>query len=132
VRGVEGQGQRSNCGRTNKDGIDFGKADAPGFERYLALYQTPQQKGGCGDCRFFLMCRGQCPGTAIDGDWRNRSEHCETWMAVFARLEADLLDEGRKPLSLSPRRQAIEQALMRNWSRGEMASLAQLAAGAAG
>src|SRR5262249_26680980 len=51
VRGVEGQGQRSNCGRTNKDGIDFGKADAPGFERYLALYQTPQQKGGLGRCR---------------------------------------------------------------------------------
>lgn len=27
VRGVEGNGQRSNCGRTNKDGIDFVKSD---------------------------------------------------------------------------------------------------------
>src|SRR5262249_731207 len=26
VRGIEGNGQRSNCGRTNKDGIDFTKA----------------------------------------------------------------------------------------------------------
>jgi uncharacterized protein len=47
VSGVEGHGQRSNCGRTNKDGIDFVKAEAPGFERYLALYHTPQEYGGC-------------------------------------------------------------------------------------
>ena len=26
VRGIEGHGQPSNCGRTNKDGIDFVKA----------------------------------------------------------------------------------------------------------
>ncbi len=61
VRGVAGQGQRNNCGRTNKDGIDFGKADTPGYERYLALYQTPQEAGGCSGCSFFLMCKGQCP-----------------------------------------------------------------------
>ncbi|HTR41058.1 MAG TPA: radical SAM protein, partial [Pseudomonadales bacterium] len=76
VRGVEGNGQRSNCGRTNKEGIDFVKSDEPGYERYVALYQTPQDYGGCQACRFFLMCKGQCPGTAIDGDWRNRTEHC--------------------------------------------------------
>ena len=39
VRGVEGNGQTSNCGRTNKDGIDFTKANTAGYERYLALYQ---------------------------------------------------------------------------------------------
>src|SRR5207247_7363385 len=73
VRGVEGTGQSSNCGRTNKDGIDFVKAPVEGFERYLALYHTPQEHGGCSGCRFFIMCKGQCPGTAIDGDWRNRT-----------------------------------------------------------
>ena len=31
------------------------------------------------DVRFFLMCRGQCPGTAINGDWRNRSSFCAVW-----------------------------------------------------
>ena len=31
VRGVEGHGQRSNCGRTNKDGIDFVKSDDRGL-----------------------------------------------------------------------------------------------------
>ncbi len=32
------------------------------------------------------MCKGQCPGTAIDRDWRNRSEHCAVWKALFADL----------------------------------------------
>jgi uncharacterized protein len=120
VRGVEGQGQRSNCGRTNKDGIDFGKADTQGYERYLALYQTPFEDGGCSGCRFFMMCKGHCPGTAIDGDWRNRTEHCEVWKALFARLESDLLAEGKEPLSLSPRRGQIERRLAEGWSQGRM------------
>ena len=89
VRGVEGHGQRSNCGRTNKDGIDFVKAETEGFERYIALYSTPQEHGGCGGCRFFLQCKGQCPGTAIDGDWRNRTEHCEVWKGLYRDIEED-------------------------------------------
>ena len=118
VQGVEGQGQRSNCGRTNKDGIDFAKAGKPGFERYLALYATPQEHGGCRDCRFFLMCKGQCPGTAIDGDWRNRTEHCEVWQALYARLEADLVTEGLTPLSLRPERTNLENAFLDRWAKG--------------
>ncbi|NGZ98254.1 MAG: radical SAM protein [Nitrospira sp. WS110] len=118
VRGVEGHGQRSNCGRTNKDGIDFGKGNVPGFERYIALYQTPQQYGGCSGCRFFLMCKGHCPGTAIDGDWRNRTEHCEVWKAIYTRLEADLLAEGQGTLSLSSQREYLERALIDSWSQG--------------
>ena len=123
VRGVEGQGQRSNCGRTNKDGIDFGKAELPGYERYIALYRTPQEVGGCSGCRFFLMCKGQCPGTAIDGDWRNRTEHCEVWKALYGRLECDLLAEGVQPLSLSPRREHIECGFVDAWSQGQMTSM---------
>jgi uncharacterized protein len=42
VQGVEGNGQSSNCGRTNKEGIGFIKAKKPGYERYLALYRTPE------------------------------------------------------------------------------------------
>jgi uncharacterized protein len=118
VQGIEGYGQRSNCGRTNKDGIDFVKSSKAGYERYLALYQTPQEAGGCQDCRFFLMCKGQCPGTAIDGDWRNRTEHCETWKAVYAELETDLTAEGKLPLSLSPQRKEVEHSLLARWSSG--------------
>jgi uncharacterized protein len=73
VRGVDGQGNKSNCGRTNKDGIPRLKAEQQGYERQLALQHATVGDGGCKDCRFFLMCKGQCPGTAIDGDWRNRT-----------------------------------------------------------
>ncbi len=124
VRGVEGTGQSSNCGRTNKDGIDFVKAPVEGFERYLALHLTPQEAGGCAGCRFFLMCKGQCPGTSIDGDWRNRSEQCELWKGLFRRLEDDLLDQGEQPLSASPERVDLEQAFVELWSSGRTLSIA--------
>ena len=119
VRGVEGTGQASNCGRTNKDGIDFVKADTEGFERYIALYHTPQAHGGCQSCRFFMMCKGQCPGTSIDGDSRNRSEHCSVWMSLFGQLEDDLLKEGREPLSQSPDRNRLERAFLELWTSGQ-------------
>lgn len=123
VRGIEGTGQSSNCGRTNKDGVDFTKAETRGYERYVALYYTPQEHGGCRGCRFFLMCKGQCPGTAIDGDWRNRTEHCEVWKSVFSHFERVLMDHGKTPLSLLPERQAVEEACIRSWSSGQDVSL---------
>jgi uncharacterized protein len=126
VRGVEGHGQRSNCGRTNKDGIDFAKSDDPGFERYLSLYQTSQDAGGCQGCEFFLMCKGQCPGTAIGGDWRNRTEHCQVWKALFADLEAELRAAGKEPLSRSPERTAIEKEFVKAWTAGRNTSMTQI------
>ena len=124
VRGVEGNGQRSNCGRTNKDGIEFVKAGVEGFERYVALYHTPQEHGGCQGCRFFLQCKGQCPGTAIDADWRNRTEHCGVWMAGFAAVERELLDRGETPLSLSPLRGRLEGYFLSEWAAGRKTTLA--------
>jgi uncharacterized protein len=126
VRGVEGQGQRRNCGRTNKEGIDFVKSETPGYERYLALYHTPWEYGGCQGCRFFLACKGQCPGTAIDGDWRNRTEHCAVWMALFERIEQRLLAGGRTPLSLHPRRADLERGMLAAWAAGTNPKLEQL------
>ena len=131
VQGVEGSGQRSNCGRTNKDGIDFVKSSVEGFERYIALYHTPQSLGGCNGCRFFLQCKGQCPGTAIDGDWRNRTEQCAAWMGILEKLEQELVAEGDQPLSLSPERQQLEMEILANWSRGEAPQIAALRARAA-
>jgi uncharacterized protein len=130
VRGVEGTGRRSNCGRTNKEGIDFVKASGAGYQRQLALYQTPQSAGGCQGCRFFLQCKGQCPGTGIDGDWRDRSDQCSTWFAMFEHMEADMLARGERPLSRSRLRERLEHAAMRAWSAGDNPSLAQLVAGA--
>ena len=125
VQGIEGHGQRSNCGRTNKDGIDFVKADREGFERSLALYYAPQEAGGCQDCRFFVMCKGQCPGGAIGGDWRNRSSKCGLWMALFERFEAQLVAEGHAPMSLSPYRARLEAFALQEWSAGRSAYLYQ-------
>lgn len=123
VQGVEGNGQRSNCGRTNKDGVDFRKADEPGYERYIALYHTPQEAGGCEGCRFFLMCKGQCPGTAIDGDWRNRTEHCEVWKTLYQHVEERLLDCGDTPLSVAPIRRWLEQQHLEYWAAGKAARM---------
>ena len=124
VRGVEGNGQRSNCGRTNKDGIDFVKSDKAGFERYVALYHTPQEFGGCKDCRFFLMCKGQCPGTALEGDWRNKSEHCGLWMGLYRHLEEAMLDAGEQPISVRPERKRIEGVVVDAWQRGDNITIA--------
>jgi uncharacterized protein len=118
VRGVEGSGQRTNCGRTNKEGIDFVKSSTAGFERYLALYHTPQEYGGCKNCRFFLACKGQCPGTALDGDWRNRTEHCSVWKRLYGRLEKSILDSGLAPLSTRSDRVQIEARFLELWSEG--------------
>lgn len=123
VQGLEGNGQRSNCGRTNKDGVDFVKADVEGFERYLSLYQTPQAVGGCQGCRFFLMCKGQCPGTAIDADWRNRTEHCGVWKGLFRHLEEEMLDAGEQPLSASPLRGQVEAMVVEEWLAGRFGSV---------
>jgi len=128
VRGVEGFGQRSNCGRTNKDGIDYVKADNVGNERYLALYHTPYEHGGCQGCRFFLMCKGQCPGTAIDGDWRNRTADCTVWMALFEHIEALLVKEGITPISLNPNLHYLEENMIAAWSQGSNPSLAGMLA----
>jgi len=100
VQGVTPDGVMSNCGRTNKDGVNWVKADTPGTERYIALYRTPQEDGGCRDCKYFAFCQGHCPGTAIDGDWRNRTVNCRLWYLLFERVEQDnpvsLLSEDRK------------------------------------
>ena len=117
VQGVSADGSKSNCGRTNKDGVNWLKGDSPGFERYLLLRETPQEVGGCKDCTYFIFCKGQCPGTAIDGDWRNRTADCKTWYALFKRIEQDIIREGRLPISDSLKKE-IEKSLLHQWAGG--------------
>lgn len=123
VHGIDGQGNRTNCGRTYKDGIPQLKAVQTGYERQVILYHTPQSFGGCQGCRFFAMCKGQCPGTAIDGDWRNRSEHCPIWFALFEQLEAEMVAAGQVPLSLADDRVVVENALVQTWANGGRMSI---------
>lgn len=126
VQGIEGNGQSSNCGRTNKDGVGFIKAQTAGYERYVALYGTPQAEKGCQGCRFFLMCKGQCPGTAVDGDWRNRTEHCEEWKYLFRLIERQMILAGKVPLTIQPLRLDLERMQVQAWKRGENPSLNRL------
>ncbi|HCQ15842.1 MAG TPA: radical SAM protein [Cryomorphaceae bacterium] len=126
VSGVEGEGQRSNCGRTNKEGIEFVKAPLPSYSRYIALYHTPQEAGGCKGCRFFSMCKGHCPGTSLEGDWRFRTEHCQVWKKMFELAEEEALAEGKTPLSQHPARPYLEKRLVEGWSRGQNYALQSL------
>jgi uncharacterized protein len=70
------------------------------------------------------MCKGQCPGTAIDADWRNRTEHCDMWKGLFRQLEEQLLDDDQIPLSASPDRRDIEAAFLEMWAEGSSTSIA--------
>jgi len=126
VVGVEGDGSVGNCGRTNKDGVGHLQAANPGYERQIGLHRTPVAEGGCGGCRFFLMCKGNCPGTALAGDWRLRSSDCAVWFALFEDIESELTAEGKKALSLAPERQAIEAAMVDAWKMGLNPTLASL------
>jgi uncharacterized protein len=125
VQGIEGNGTSSNCGRTNKEGISFIKASTAGYERYLALYRTPQSQNGCAGCRFFLMCRGQCPGTSIDRDWRNRTEHCQEWKHLFRLIEQRIILAGGVPLTIQPLRFEIERRQIEAWEAGRNLSISK-------
>jgi len=124
VEGVGGSGQLSICNSVNRDGIGFTKSNVKSFERYLALYHTPQEYYGCKDCRFFIMCKGECPGTAIDGDWRNRTEYCDVWKGLYQHVEGQLLQEGRIPLSTDPERESLEKVFLNSWATGRNTNIA--------
>lgn len=121
VRGIDRDGSLHNCGRTNKDGVAYRKSTTASKERTIALYYTPYSAGGCQGCRFFYACKGECPGTAIEGDWRNRTDHCEVLIKLFEHLEDELVREGKYPVSTdNVRREVLEKeaisgAVTGNW-----------------
>ncbi len=124
VRGIGPTGQRQNCGRTNKDGVVWEKVATRGHERQLALYLTPFADGGCGGCRFFFACKGECPGTGESGDWRARTDHCSTLMRTFELLEGHLVAAGREPVSQSLKRPLVEGRMLAAWAAGNNVSVA--------
>jgi len=94
------------------------RADDDGFERQMALYNTPQEHGGCQGCRFFIMCKSHCPGTGADMDWRNRTDTCMNWKVAFSIYERMMVERGEMPLSLDPKLKRYEDILMYGYSRG--------------
>jgi uncharacterized protein len=87
VYGIEGNGEISNCGMVNKEGIEWVKATDRQHLRNIMLYQVPPEDGGCKGCPYFTLCSGYCPGSSIDGDWRNKTIHCSTLKSLFAYYE---------------------------------------------
>jgi len=118
VSALDGQGERKNCGRTNKDGKSWMKASSPGHMRQLILYNTPYEDGGCKGCRFFVMCKGNCPGHGIDGDWRSRPRDCRVWMRLFEETEATMLRLGQKPVSKWTNLAKLEEVMLKEWAAG--------------
>jgi uncharacterized protein len=113
VYGIGPDGGLINCGRTNKTGVNWVKADDTGHERQFALFNTPQEYNGCKDCKYFFACKGNCPGTAVDRDWRNRTEHCEFWFDLLAFVEDHLARERELVVDHAARNQAYVNLLTR-------------------
>lgn len=126
VQGIDSQGNQANCGRGNKEGINWIKAKFDGFERQMALYHTPEEYGGCQGCRFFVMCKSHCPGTGKEMDWRNKTDTCLTWKVSFGIYEKLMLNQGKVPLSLNPNLKKIEETLLYGYSRGVELRLKQI------
>lgn len=116
VTGINGQGEAARCGRLNNDGVAWERSAKHGHERYVALYLTPMERGGCGGCRFFVACGGHCPGEGAGGDWRRKTVHCKTLTALFKDLEQELFEEGKEPISMSIRRPSVEAQLLGQWT----------------
>lgn len=118
VYGIEGDGSLTNCGRTNKEGVDWYKADDFGYERYISLYYTPDNLGGCKGCRFWLLCGGSCPGESENGDFRNKTTHCKTMKSMFSYYEKQALINEKVPITMLPYRKEIEQVVIENLQYG--------------
>lgn len=116
VTGIAGDGQAARCGRLNTDGVTWERSAQHSHERYVALYLRPMEIGGCGGCRFFTTCGGQCPGEGEGYDWRAKTIHCKTLYALMEDAEKELVAEGKEPVSMSLKRPALEAQLLAQWT----------------
>lgn len=91
-RTIDKDGQVGCClkGGAAVDGLQVPALDRVGYERSESLRQTPQENGGCKDCRFWFICYGLCPGEGIGNDWRKKSRFCEAWKTLFSHIEAKI------------------------------------------
>ncbi|MNV09384.1 Anaerobic sulfatase-maturating enzyme [compost metagenome] len=128
VFGIEGNGQISNCGMVNKEGIEWTKSKDPSpFVRPQILYHTDQDKNGCKDCPFFIACNGYCTGSSIDGDFRNRTVHCGTIKKMMEFYENKAINSGFVPFSKrDDRKQLEEEYLNLAYEGSDLYDLSQL------
>ncbi len=82
-------GSVTNCMRTNKEEILL-QHPVIHETRLQILLETPQEFGGCKDCKYWTACYGGCASITIDNDWRNRTYLCSLWKSLFQYFEAVL------------------------------------------
>ncbi len=70
------------------------------------------------------MCKGHCPSTTIDDDWRNRSEYCDVWKGLLQAIEKQMLEKKLTPISLHSHRQQLETFFLNTWAVGHNTSIA--------
>jgi len=83
---ILGDGEVRNCMKTVL-GHNVFQGKEPIKIRYEALFNTPKEYDGCKGCRYWAICSGLCPSEGIDGDWRNKSAHCEVFYALYEKIE---------------------------------------------
>ena len=125
---VKGDGSTTGCGKTWStagDGNAFLQGDATGNEyeetkeRYEMLKQTPgvhgdePDQGGCKGCKFWDVCRGGCPSSGLDFDYRNRTRWCKAKYALYEKIEKDMkrLFPGIRLVSDLPEETDVERDL---------------------
>jgi uncharacterized protein len=117
---VLGDGSITNCMRTNQEGILLRhpvKMDI----RSEILAETPQEYGGCKDCKYWTACYGGCPSAAINGDWRNRTYLCPLWKALFQFFENVLSFVEYSPIP--PRACTQDQEGIQNREHGDWTNI---------
>ncbi|MBA7605975.1 hypothetical protein ES703_13111 [subsurface metagenome] len=89
---IDKDGQIGNClkGGAAIDGLQVLAADRMEHERSESLRLSPQENGGCKDCRFWHICYGMCPGEGEENDWRNKTRFCGAWKTLFSHIESKI------------------------------------------
>jgi len=88
---ITGHGHITTClHHSAEEGKILTRSDSVVMDRTELLGQTPQEYNGCKGCRYWKICYGYCPTSAIDGDWRNRSVHCNLFKVLFELTEKKL------------------------------------------
>jgi hypothetical protein len=72
------------------------------------------------------MCKGHCPGTGIDMDWRNKTDTCLNWKTLFSMYEKLMLKKGQQPFSLHPNLKKYEEVMLHGFSKGVELRLTQI------
>jgi uncharacterized protein len=68
------------------DGIQAPRANERLRYRYQLLSKLSEKDHGCKDCRFWFICRGGCPGAAVDNDFRNKTSFCFVYKKLFTYI----------------------------------------------